>query len=333
MPKAHAAELARYAKALATGAGNFAETVAAAERERAVPRVLETIKSGSSAAALSDPNWGGALAPAAGEMSLALIETIRPRSVFYTLAEMAVPAEFHARAVAMALIAADPHTESEWLPVQTANLEPAPLVPVQTGAIIVISDTLARSSDPAAFRALRRELEEGAIRATDARALGIALDGITPVAATAAPLADLRGMLTAVSATGAGRMLFAAAPDTANAAATAATDDGARLFPGMGPTGGEILGIPCIVSDAVTAGTLALFDCASFCANEGAITVDRAAAGALQMRTDPTQAASELVSLFQSNLQALRMISAFGIRRMRPSAAAVLTGAAAAWVA
>lgn len=325
MPKAHPAELARFAKCLAAGGGNYADRIAAAERERATPRVVEALKSGSPAAALSDPNWAGALAPAAGEMSLALIESIRPRSVFYTMAGMATPAEFHARAVAMAMVAADPTTETEWMPVHTASLTPAPLVPVQTGAIIVVSDTLTRSADPAAFRALRREIEEGAIRATDTRALAIAIDSITPTPATASSLADLRKLLTTVSATGAGRHLFVAAPDAAVSASTAEGLAGGRLFPNMTPTGGEMLGIPCVVSDAVTAGSLALFDCASFAANEGAIAVDRATAGALQMRTDPAQAAAEVVSLFQANLQAIRVISAFGLRRMRANAAAVLT--------
>jgi HK97 family phage major capsid protein len=333
MPKAHPAEFARYAKAIAAGGGNYADRVAAAEEQRATPRVVEAIKAASPGAALSTPNWAGALAPAAGEMSIALIESIRPRRIFYTMATMAVPAEFHSRAVAMAMIAASPHTENEWLPVSAASFEPAPLVPVKAGAIIVVSDTLVRSAAPESFRALRRELEEGAIRATDTRALSIALNGITPTAATAAPLADLRTLLTTVSATGAGRHLFAAAPDTAVAAATVETTAGARVFPGMTPTGGEMLGIPCIVSDAVAAGSLALIDCASFAANEGAVAVDLASGGALQMKTDPTQAAAELVSLFQSNMQALRVVSAFGLRRMRDSAAAVLTGAAAAWVA
>ena len=330
MTKAHPAEIARYAKALATGP-TFHESLAAAERERATPRVVEALKAASPGASLSDPNWAGALAPAAGEMSLALIESIRPRSVFYQIAAMAVPAEFHARGVAMALMQADPHTESEWLPVHAASLAPAPLVPTAVGSIIVVSDDLVRSADPQAFRALRRELEEGAIRATDTRALSIALDSITPTAATGAPLADLRALLTAVSLTGAGRMLMAAAPDAAIAAATAETDAGARVFAGMTPLGGEMLGVPVVVSDACAAGTLALFDCASFAANEGAIAVDRATGGALQMKTDPTQAAAEVLSLFQSNMQALRVVSAFGLRRMRASAAAVLSGVPAAW--
>lgn len=204
------------------------------------------------------------------------------------MAEMAVPAEFHSQAVAMAPIAADPHTETEWLPVQTASLTPTPLTPVSTGAIVVVSDTLVRSADPAAFRTLRREIEEGAIRATDTRALAPALDGVDPITPTESPLHDLRRMLNEVSTTGAARLLFVAAPDAANTIATTAphSDFGQtfsafrapRFFPEMTPSAGFILGAPCVVSDAMPAGALALFDASGFVANQGAITVDARAA-------------------------------------------------------
>lgn len=327
---AHPAEFSRYAKALASGRTRH-EAITAAVAERASPRVVEALKAASPSAALTDPAWGGSLAPSAGEMSLALIESIRPRSVFYSMAARAVPADFHARGVALALIAADEHTESEWLPVHTGTLEPETLEPVAVGSIIVVSTELARSTTPASFNALRRELEQGAIRSTDTKALSIALEDVTPTASTADPLADLRALLAAVSVTGAADLLFVAAPDTATSAATASTQDGARIFPMMGPTGGEILGVPCIVSDAAAPGTLALFDASGFAANEGAISVDRSEGAALQMRTDPAQAAATMVPLFQNHLIALRVISAFGLRRMRDTATAVLTGIPAAW--
>lgn len=42
------------------------------------------------------------------------------------------------------------------------------------------------------------------------------------------------------------------------------------------------------------------------------------------MRTAPTQAAAEVVSLFESSMQAIRVLSACGLRRMRDNAAALL---------
>lgn len=328
MSKAHPAEFSRWAKSLAAGS-TFHESLSVAEKERASPRVVEALKAASPGAILADGQWAGDLAPSAGEMAVAFVESVRPRSIFYSMAPLAIPAPFHARAIAAALIPTEDTAENTWISVKSSSIDPFTLSPVSTGAIIVVSDELARSSAPEAFRALRAELEKGATLAVDKRALSIALNGITPVEATADPLADVRALLNDVSLTGGGRLLFAAAPDTANSAAT--VEGMGSVFPQMGPLGGSILDIPVIVSDAMAPGSLALFDAASFVANEGDVYVDRAGAGALQMKTDPTQAAAELVSLFQSNMSAVRVIARFGIRRMRDNAAALLTGIPEAW--
>ena len=162
-----------------------------------------------------------------------------------------------------------------------------------------------------------------------------------PTALIGGPLYDLAEMLGQVVVTGAAELLFVAAPDTAITLATltserpsmgiTALNAAPRFFPGMTPTGGEILGVPVVVSDAAQPGSLALFDASGFIANEGAIAVDRSEGGALQMRTDPTQAAATMVPLFQNHLIALRVISAFGLRRMRDNAAALALNIPDTW--
>lgn len=322
----NAAEFVRLAKCISAGRGNRADIIRAAETQRASDRVLSVLKAPTAAASLADPEFAGTLA-SYSQISRAFVDSVRDRSLFYRLAALAIPAPLFDRAAATVMIEDDPgeRDEGAWLPVLRFGLNDTPLRPIETGAIVVVTSQLARATDRESFAALRLELERAAIASVDRRFWSLASDGIAPIPATGDPLADLRAMLARVLASATVAPLWAMNAETAAFLATLPGSGGSPLFPALGPVGGTLLAAPVMVSDAIPAGTVALLDGLSFAAHVGTVAVDEAEGAALRMRTDP-DAGPELVSLWQNNLVALRVVARFGAARRRDAGVAVSTG-------
>ncbi len=109
-------------------------------------------------------------------------------------------------------------------------------------------------------------------------------------------------------------------------------DAGGYVFPGLGPKGGEILGIPTYASEACAAsgspgesfGVLleaAGIDYAEDPANGSVEFTNKAA---LQLDDAPNSAATTLVSLFQNGLSAMRVIQFASWERRRANSVVVL---------
>jgi len=87
--------------------------------------------------------------------------------------------------------------------------------------------------------------------------------------------------------------------------------------------------IPLLVSDAVSAGNLILFDAAQLLGSGGTVELDRSEEALLQLDTapdSPAVAATPTLSLWQNDLVALRAERIFGITRPRTASVAVLGG-------
>lgn len=323
------AEFVRLAKCITAGRGNRADIIRAAETQRASDRVMSVLKAPTPSASLADPEFAGTLA-SYSQISRAFVESVRDRSLFYRLASLAIPAPLFDRAVATVMIEDDPgeRAEGTWLPVLRFALNDTPLRPIETGAIVLVTSELAKATDRESFAALRLELERAAIASVDRRFWALASDGIAPLAATGDPLADLRAMLARVVASGMVAPLWAMNPATAALLATTAGSGGSPLFPDLTPVSGMLLGAPVAVSVAIPSGTVALIDGLSFAAHVGTVAVDEAEGAALRMRSDP-DAAPDLVSLWQANLIALRVVARFGAARRRDEGVAISTGWAA----
>lgn len=320
---AGAAALTRAALHLARAESVSAAAVQA-EFDRAAPGAIKFLrqKAASAGGSLSAETWGDAIADADGAAA-GFLDAIRPRSVFYSLAEAASVFPLRRRVAAIAALEFGGGTaESAWLPVLEGGADPVLLQPRQAGGIVVLTRELVNATDPASFATLQRELQRAAVAAVDDVALAVVQDAVTPQPFDpATPLAAIRTLLDAVAVTGGEQLMFAAGPTMANLLATAEAVGGARLFPEMGPTGGDLLRVPCVVTDRLPAGRLLLVNASAFAANRGGIDIDRARAAALRMRTDPTGPA-ELVSLFQTGSEALRVVAAFGLERLRAGAVA-----------
>ena len=143
-------------------------------------------------------------------------------------------------------------------------------------------------------------------------------------------MADLRGLLNTVNLTGAGRLYWLCAR-TSPISTTLLATNGNQLFPGMTPLGGEMLGLPALVSRAVpnvggspATDSLLLIDAAQIAADAAQIEIDMSNQAALAMDSAPGMNAlvgtgASTVSLFQSNCTALMAKVWFGAARLRTS--------------
>lgn len=105
---------------------------------------------------------------------------------------------------------------------------------------------------------------------------------------------------------------------------------GQAEFPGIGMNGGTLFGLPVIVSEHVTTGVVALVNASDiYIGDEGGIDLSMSTEASLQMDdspSNPTDATTVLVSLWQRNLVGFRAERAISWARRRTSAVAYLTG-------
>lgn len=138
--------------------------------------------------------------------------------------------------------------------------------------------------------------------------------------------ADLASALDALSYGADARLYLVVPPATAKVVAFMRDANGS-LYPGMTVSGGTIAGIKVVVSDA--AADAVIFDASQIAAASETITIDASAQADIQMDDSPTAGAATLVSLFQSNMRAMRATRYFGAEVLRPEAVAVITGVTA----
>jgi HK97 family phage major capsid protein len=203
------------------------------------------------------------------------------------------------------------------------------LGPLKVSAIAVITKEL-RDLPPARAEALILQTMTTALaRAQDERFLseepavadvspaGV-LNGITPVSATADPIADLTALLENFE----GNLetsYFITRPEVAVQLAMRGAASGSSAFADVGArNGGTLFGIPVIVSRYVGAGEsspsgdLILLDAAQILLGTGDVGIAAAGSASLEMLDNPSNnsasgTATTLVSMWQTNSVALRV--------------------------
>jgi hypothetical protein len=261
----------------------------------------------------------------------AFFTSLRTRSVFFRLLDSGfrkVPLRTNL-GIVTANATAWIVNEGAPTPLTAIKLSSPTLEPVKACALMVMSDTISRSMSEGATEAVNVELRGAVSDVVDAKFFSMVIDSDTPTFAssgrTAANiLTDLRKMLAAVNTTGAGLLAWAMAPDVANGVVTSGVTE---ISNGMTPLGGEMLGLPALVSSTVPAGTLRLINASAIAANSDEIFLDASAEADVQMVDDPSVgAASVLVSMYQTNNVCLKAVVSFGAERTRDNAVALLTG-------
>lgn len=236
-------------------------------------------------------------------------------------------------------------------PVSRADFTGENLPLAKVVAIAVITMELARSSSPSAETAISRDLTRAGAEALDLAFLDPANSG-----SVAKPASVTYGAPQFVSGGGtvgnidedfgflinslvdAGSDLAFAAwvmlPRTAvHLSRQRGIGDGPPAYPGMTARGGSLMGLPVITTpnipisnDTGNTSSIVLLDASQIAlADDGDSALSVATDAAIQMETAPNSGASELVSLWQLNLAALRAERMVNWRRRHPGVVATLT--------
>ncbi len=325
-----AGDIPSIAKALLASKSGPLAVMEGAQFRALSPRAQRIIqKAAVSGGTFGDVDFGDVL----GDWRIAksaFFASLRSRSVFFRLLDSGfrkVPLHTH-----LGVVTAN---ATGWIvgegaptPLTAIKFAKPMLQPWKAAALMVVTDEVARSMNDGAMETVNTELRGAVSDVTDAKFFSLVIDGDTPTFASsgadqASILADLKKLLDAVNTHGTGLLAWAMSPDVANGAVTSGID---AIAKNMTPLGGEMLGLPALVSNTVTAGTLRLINAGAIAANADEIYLDASGEADVQMVDNPSVGASSvLVSMFQTNNVSLKAIVSFGAERTRDNAVAELT--------
>jgi hypothetical protein len=326
------------AKALARGSREEAEEILATRWPHS--KHLDVIRKAAVPAGLTD-GWGAPLNPLQGHAS-EFLELVRPATVLGRMRGFRrVP--FRVRVTQQtAGSRAGWVGEGRPIPVGKLDLTMQTFEYSKIGGIVVISEELAKSSEPSAEALIQRDLVASIAQLTDEQFLdptlaetadhpGSVTNGAAAIPSTgsdgATVEADLLAVVAAVQGAGVQFLApyFVMKPSTAMHLATLKGAGGERLFPNVNVMGGDIWGIPVLVS-ANAGDQITLIDAADLLLAEGSVELSSTREAALQMESDPVDGPAELVSLFQNNLLGLKAVRTIRWQMRNPAAVAYVSG-------
>lgn len=321
--------LARLCHALARHRGDQMAALSAAEAWTDTPEVGRVMRAAVAAGTTSDADWASGLADYRA-MSGVFVEQMRPATILGRLAGVRdVPGN---KRTLKELNGSDGGWVGEGAssPISKMSLDEVTPAYSKCQTTIVVTDDLVRALTPQSEAALNGMMVR-ALAATVDRlfidpTVTLTADGPASItnlgtsnsstgASTAQVTADLKAMCAGLVA--AGSDLTAAQwvlhPRTALALSLLVNTAGAFAFPGIGPRGGSILGLPAITSGSVPIDTgddtrIVLLDASRILvADEGLATVDVSHQSSIQLVDNPATGAQSLVSLWQNNLVGIRL--------------------------
>ena len=307
--------------------------------------VVYAVKASIAGAGTSAGSWGAELS--AGNAAAAVfLGYVRPQTIVGKLEALRrVPKDVPALAGGGAV--AYWTAQGKATPVSAAVFSRDSLPALKVSALIVITDELLDDSAPDAEAVIGRDLAAAAIEVEDLAFIDRANAGIagkmpasvTHSAPTVASVGDLAEDLAAAIDAFQGDLNSAAwVLHPALAVQIALQGGGVGLAAKIGARGGELLGLPAIVSrscelDSNGAGTIALIDGAGIAYVDDGITAGRSTQATIEMSdapagdTQPPTGATELVSLFQANASALLVVRRVNWKPVRAGAVVCITDA------
>jgi HK97 family phage major capsid protein/HK97 family phage prohead protease len=347
----------RFAMCIAAAKGDSYQAISRAksyadstpEVEKMVEATLNWhTKAAIAAGTTTDATWAGPLAPTQTSVT-EFLELLRPRTLIGRVAgfrqvpfNTAVPAQTGGGAYSWV-------GQGNAKPVTQATFATVTVPFAKAAGIIVLTEELVKLSTPSAEAVVRQEMIDGMAAFLDTQLVDPAVAAVANVnpasitagaataAASGATAAALRADLAARVAT------FTAAnvpldgavwlmnDSNAFAAGISLNALGQPLFPGMSQQGGSILGIPVVVSNNVGARIILVHAPSILYADEGGVQIDVSREASIQMDsapTNPSDATTVLVSLWQRNLVGLRAERMITWIRARTAAATYISSAA-----
>lgn len=328
---ANLAEYVLMAKCLAKAGGRLSLAAQYADEHPNGSRVGTVLRSAVSAGTVADAGYAGSLV-GHSLVAAGFIETLPAASVVdRLLADNALRRVPLRTRLAISTMAATGQVVGEGAPTPVSSLafNGQDLDPIKAQALVAISVELVNGTTAAGNILLATELRNGVAAATDAAFLARVATGASSVTGSASPLADLGAALETVNVKATGKPYLVIDVHTANRLATKATTTGEQAFPSMTPNGGELAGVPVLVSDQVPAADsngrkAVLLDATAIAGDAEAPMLDASDQATLQLATNPAGGAQNLVSMFQTDSVALLVTRWLGIDVTRASGVVVI---------
>ncbi|MBH1625999.1 phage major capsid protein [Stenotrophomonas maltophilia] len=341
---------ARFAMAMYAGKGDVSSAKAFAENTfRDDVRLNEIMKAAVAAGNTTDPAWAGNLVQYQN-LSSEFVDFLRPRTIIGQLGAGNVPGlrrvPFNVR-----IPGKTAKGRAQWVgegfrkPVTKSGYDAAELKWAKIAGISVITEELARFSDPSIQILVRDDLSDAVIERMDedfvdpAKAAGTGAglspasitNGVTAIPATGDVDTDIAALWATADSTNlpVQSAVYITDSATARALATRKNALGNREYPNVSMLGGDIDGVPLVVSNYVPAGMFILaFTSEIYLADDGVVTIDISKEATIIMDDDATATPTiaQIQSMFQTNQLAIRAERFVNWKKRRPQAVAYLSG-------
>lgn len=341
------------AKALAhmDGAGRPAWAYAAERWGKTNPTLVEVLKAGVTGGGTDSGEWGAELVQADTRYTGDFITYLYAKTLFDQLPLKEVPEDVVIKGQDGAATA-NWVGESKAIPVSKPDYSTVSLTPLKVAAIAVISNDLIRRSSPAAEMLVRDALVKASAQKVDstffsasAASAGVSPAGIlngiaghnshgSTVDGVIADVKQLWDIFLAANYSEDDRLAFITTPSLGKAISLMRTSLGVPAFGEM--TGGRLLGDPIYTGGNVTAGHFMLASLENIwrigdlgvqvsVSNVATIEQDSAPQGASDT---PTAASATLMSMFQTESTAIKVVRPINFQLRRASAVALIDNAA-----
>jgi hypothetical protein len=222
--------------------------------------------------------------------------------------------------------------EAGWTPATSFDFEQDSLLPLKAQALVILTDEILRFSGQAGSTELiGTELMGATSLAADSVIVPLLLSGLTLIPSSGDARTDIREALSAVTLNQASKPYILTSTAAVKQLALMGATDGPPAFPDASvPNGGSISGMPLfgldILANYGSDGDLLMIVDANQCAGDGGdLVIQMSDQGSVQFTTAPTQAASPLVSLFQTHTIGTRADMEFTFKKIRTDACACIS--------
>jgi hypothetical protein len=340
-----AREFANLARVIALSRGDFAKANEVRHDHRVLlgPRVANIIGSGNRIFDIT-PGQRKTLVPAMDDTSSladyqtlasAFLASLRNYGCFDAMLPFTrrVPFRVHVGAVTVGASGSTiPQASAK--PISRLTLTGTVIDEIKVICIMTFTQELVRFGSGPAGDLFGQELSAAIAVQTDSEFIAQLLAGATSFSSNGVTAeharVDLRGLSNAVI-TGVRSQLFLIVPSAiAKAWAFLHTNTGDAAFKDAKWNGGNIGGVPILVSDGVPSGNIILADASQIAAASEGITLDSSKDATIQLDSapdSPVSGSTNIMSLYQANMVGLRAERYIGVEKLTSTGVAVVTGA------
>jgi HK97 family phage major capsid protein/HK97 family phage prohead protease len=347
----------RFAQCMAAAKGDSYLALSRAKSYAdSTPEVLQMVentlnwhtKAAVAAGTTTDPTWAGPLAPTQTAVN-EFLELLRPRTLIGRIPgfrqvpfNTAVPSQSGGGTYSWV-------GQGNAKPVTSAAFATVTVPFAKAAGIIVLTEELVKLSTPSAEATVRTEMIDGMGAFLDTQLVDptvAAVANVNPASITngasnaaasgvtgAAARADLSARVAAFTAANIplDGAVWLMSDSNAFGIGISLNALGQPLFPGVSRAGGDLLGIPIVVSNNVGNRVILVHAPSILYADEGGVQIDVSREASIQMDSapsNPSDATTVLVSLWQRNLVGLRAERMITWIRARTAAVTYITTAA-----